>query len=179
MTQDELIEWATRIVHRADPQPHQLLEIKAESGLDDAQAAFHKVARQAHPDLHRNSLSAEQLELVTSAYAKVAGAYQDFRQLALAPRPKVIEVKGAYGTRNVPPPPPVEEPEAAPQAGGPVGQMNSKAMLHYRKAEMSLRRGELKTAVLQLKMASAADPQSKFVRIALAEVMAELAKSGG
>jgi hypothetical protein len=178
VTQQELIDWATRVVHRADPQPYQLLEIKEESGLDAAQAAFHKVARNAHPDLHRNTLSAEQLELVTSAYAKVAGAYQDFRQMALQPRQQLPEIKGAYGVRNMPPPPVVEEP-VAPQPGGPVGQMNGKAMLHYRKAESSLRRGELKAAVLQLKMAAAADPASKFVKLALAEVMAELAKSGG
>jgi hypothetical protein len=179
VTQEELIDWATRIVHRVDPAPHQLLEIKEESGLDAAQAAFHKVARNAHPDLHRNTLSVEHLELVTSAYAKVAGAYQDFRQMALQPRQQLPEIKGAYGVRNMPPPPAAEEPPPAPQPGGPTGQMNGKAMLHYRKAEMSLRRGELKAAVLQLKMAAAADPQSKFVKLALAEVMAELAKSGG
>jgi len=48
--------------------------------------------------------------------------------------------------------------------------MSSKALIYYRKAELCLRRGDLKGAVLQLKMAIASDPQSTFLRSALAEV---------
>jgi hypothetical protein len=67
----------------------------------------------------------------------------------------------------------------APPATGPVptaasAQMTSKALVYYRKAELSLRRGDLKGALLQLKMAIGADPQSPLLRQALAEVEAEL-----
>ena len=55
--------------------------------------------------------------------------------------------------------------------------MSSKALVYYRKAEMEPRRGDLKMAMLQLKLAIAADPQSALLRSALAEVQAELAKS--
>jgi hypothetical protein len=70
-------------------------------------------------------------------------------------------------------------PAAAPRAPGTgaASQMSSKALIYYRKAELSLRRGDLKGAVLQIKMAIAADPQSSFLRTALAEVEAELAKT--
>jgi hypothetical protein len=54
--------------------------------------------------------------------------------------------------------------------------MSSRALIHYRKAELCLRRGELTGAVLQLKMAIASDPQSQFLRGALSEVETALTK---
>ncbi|MBA3818379.1 MAG: hypothetical protein H0X17_05765 [Deltaproteobacteria bacterium] len=60
---------------------------------------------------------------------------------------------------------------------GSSGQMNGKALIYYRKAELALRRGDLRDAMLQLKMAIAADPQSTFLRTALSEVEAEVAKN--
>jgi hypothetical protein len=65
-------------------------------------------------------------------------------------------------------------PDAMPI--NPVQAMSSKALIYYRKAELCLRRGELTAAVLQLKMAIASDPQSPFLRTALAEVQAEVGK---
>ena len=53
-------------------------------------------------------------------------------------------------------------------------QMSSKALVYYRKAELALKRGELQVGLLQLKMAIAADPQSAFLREALARVEDEL-----
>jgi hypothetical protein len=177
--------------------PHQLLEINADAGVEVAQDAFHKIARMAHPDLHRNSLTEEELELVTTAYARIAAAYQDLRNLTLQsgrlpplrddpppPRPR--------SPSTAPPPrrphpttqrmapvgrPPTEPGDpAAPGTAGAPGAMSSKALLYYRKAELCLRRGDLKGAVLQLKMAIACDPQSAFLRTALAEVEAEVSK---
>jgi hypothetical protein len=54
--------------------------------------------------------------------------------------------------------------------------MSSKALVYYRKAELQLRRGDLRGALLQLKMAIATDPQSQFLKRALAEVEAEVGK---
>ena len=54
--------------------------------------------------------------------------------------------------------------------------MTPKALLCYRKTELCLRRGDLSGAVLQLKLAIACDPQSAFLRTALAEVEAEVRK---
>ena len=65
-------------------------------------------------------------------------------------------------------------PDAQPI--NPARAMTSKALIYYRKAELCLRRGELTGAVLQLKMAIASDPQSPFLRSALAEVQAEVTK---
>jgi hypothetical protein len=130
-------------VARQGAPPHRLLEIDAGTGAEAAQDAFHKIARMAHPDLHRHSLTAEELELVTTAYARVTAAYQELRD-ALRP--------------------------------GASGAMSPKALPYYRKAERCLRRGELGGAVLQLKLAIASDPQSAFLRSALAEVEAEVGK---
>ena len=136
--------------------------------MEDAQNAFHKIARMAHPDLHRTTLSPEDLETVTTAYARAAAAYQEFRtQTTRTTRMRTIDMP----SRN-----------ATPQAGVPVtnpsaSQMSSKALVYYRKAELSLRRGDLRGAMLHIKMAIAADPQSSFLRSALAEVEAEVSKT--
>ncbi|HSK02786.1 MAG TPA: hypothetical protein VK932_16155, partial [Kofleriaceae bacterium] len=79
----DVLLWAQRIVARRGTPPHQLLEIDAGAGLEVAQDAFHKIARIAHPDLHRNSLTEDELELVTTAYARVAAAYQDLRNVTM------------------------------------------------------------------------------------------------
>ncbi len=71
--------------------------------------------------------------------------------------------------------------QTTPATGDPTApradaQMNGKALIYYRKAELSLNRGDLKTGLLNLKMAIAADPQSAFLRSALTKVEQELKK---
>ncbi|CAN5572721.1 hypothetical protein BH11MYX1_BH11MYX1_20070 [soil metagenome] len=161
--------WAQRINGNKKLPPHQLLQIPAGATLDTAQAAFHKIAKMAHPDLHRNGLTEEELELVTSAYATVANAYQSFRNQAMATaRNKPLE-PGA--------PPPATPSGAAPALTGPQSAMSSRALVYYRKAELCLKRGDMRAAMLQLKMAIAADPGSTFLRAALIEVETEVRKS--
>jgi len=175
----DVLLWANRIVRKGSTAPNQLLEIRDGAGLDEAQAAFHKVARMAHPDLHRVSLSAEELEMVTTAYARVAGAYQELRMMRMQttrlPRTSVKPPANA----------PVNKmPDLSPSEQKPIGpagvaaQMAPKALIYYRKAENALRRGDLTGAVLQLKMAIAADPLSTLLRRALIEVESEMAKGG-
>lgn len=197
----EVLLWAQRVVARGKDTPaHTLLEIASEASVEDAQEAFHKIARTGHPDLHRASLTPEELELVTTAYARVAAAYQAFRS-------KAAQTTRMRALKDDPPPPrktPSSDKMAAlrPQGKTPEGTppisrspsgtsegtprspttpgigapMNSKALIYYRKAEMCLRQGDLKTAVLNMKMAIAGDPQSTFLRTALAEIESELAK---
>ncbi len=168
-----LMMWAQRICSNRHAPAHQLLEIKKDASLEDAQAAFHKIARIAHPDLHRNTLSPEELEMLTTAYAAVANAYQTFRSQAMGTQP-IKPIKPAEQTARVPVTPSGAAPAAAP---GAAQQMNSKAVVYYRKAELALKRGDLRGATLQLKLAIAADPQSGFLRTALAEVETEMHKS--
>ena len=169
----DVLLWAQRIVARKGAEPHQLLEINADARLEVAQEAFHKIARVAHPDLHRNSLTEQELELVATAYARVAAAYQDLRN-------QTMQTGRLPPLREDPPPPRPRPPAAGSTAQRlppePPGAMSSKALLYYRKAELCLRRGDLKGAVLQLKMAIACDPQSALLRTALAEVEAEVGK---
>jgi hypothetical protein len=172
----DVLLWAQRVVGRKAGSPHQILEIAPGSGADTAQAAFHKIARMAHPDLHRTVLTADELELVTTAYARAAAAYQELRaqrnptmrmqKLREGSDPTMLPPLGQPGALVVPPDP----------MGNPAGAMSSKALIYYRKAELCLRRGDLGGAVLQLKMAIASDPQSKFLRSALTEVQAEVGK---
>jgi hypothetical protein len=199
----DVLLWAQRIVAKKSAPPHQLLEISAEARIEVAQDAFHKIARIAHPDLHRSSLTEEELELVSTAYARVATAYQDLRKQTMQtgplpplladpppPRPRSTSTgplppraQGPQGTPRAQPP--GARPPGSPLAAGSspdvlrpgvLGAMSAKALLYYRKAEICLRRGDLKQAVLQLKMAIACDPQSAFLRTALAQVEAEVGK---
>ena len=55
-------------------------------------------------------------------------------------------------------------------------QMSPKALVYYRKAELALRRGDITSAMMQIKMSIAADPNSKFLRAALQEIQSELGK---
>jgi len=157
--------WAQRIAAKRGAPAHELLEIRATATMDEAQKAFHKIARVAHPDLHRAGLSEDELELLTAAYALVAGAYQTFRS---QPAPAVPAARA-------PAPVPVTRSGPAP-ATNASQSMSSKALLYYRKAELALKRGDLKSAVLQIKLAIAADPQSAFLRAALTEIESELAR---
>lgn len=169
--------WAQRVLARKGAPAHQLLEIPATASLEAAQDAFHEIARMAHPDLHRRVLTRDELELVELAYARVAGAYQDFR----AQRMQAMRAASAESAA----PPGRTRPEtanlsaaapAATSSSSSAGRMNSKATLYYRKAELCLRRGDLTGALLQLKLAIAGDPQSTFLRTALAELEAELSR---
>lgn len=197
----EVLLWAQRVMNRTDALPHQLLEIDANATPEQVQEAFHNLARTSHPDLHRTVLNAEELDMLTSAYSRVAGAYQDMRMQRRTPttlspatpaRPTTGAMKPITQTGSMKPitqtgsmkpimrpKSPTGCPPLSTTAETPVKaseQMNSKALVCYRKAELELRRGELKMALLQLKLAIAADPQSAFLRSALAEVQAELAK---
>jgi hypothetical protein len=180
--------WAQRVIARKGQAAHVLLDLPADATADDAQAAFHKVARTSHPDLHRHGLTPEEIEILTSAYATVAGAYQELRTRTM-PTTNLKKIVRPEATPNaapapraaastIPPsgsPPPAASPAAS--SGKPEGSMSPKALTYYRKAEIALRRGDLKGAILQLKLACATDPTSTFLRTALAEVETEVRKS--
>lgn len=192
----EVLLWAQRVMARKGGPAHLLLEVRESCTPEQAQEAFHKVARNCHPDLHRHGLTPEEIEMVTSAYAAVAGAYMTLRsqtmptqrmkplskeEVAAAAPSRATPIPGPSGrtpVAGVPTSPPAEptgmlsgeSPQNAAQ------QMSSKAVNYFRKAESALKRGDLKSAVLQIKLAIAADPSSTFLRNALAEIDAELRK---
>lgn len=227
----DVLLWAHRVIARKGQPAHVLLELPADASADDAQAAFHKVARTSHPDLHRQGMTPEDIETVTSAYAAVAGAYQELRTRMMpttsmkkltrpgeapsatppggtsvprpasattppggTPRPASATTPPggtptARPTQATPPggsavprsgsttPPPIGGASIGAVSGKPEGAMSSKAIVYYRKAEIALRRGDLKGAILQLKLACATDPASTFLRSALAEVETEVRKT--
>jgi hypothetical protein len=200
----EVLLWAQRVLARKGGPAHILMELKETATPDDAQEAFHKIARFAHPDLHRHGLNADELELVTSAYAAVAGAYMELRSRAKLTR---SPAKPAARTDDTPAAPAAAAPARTPPGGSPAAppppasssdgdagagiaelienlspanaaqHMAAKAIPYARKAEAALKRGDLKSALLQLKLAVSADGASAFLRSALAEVDAELRKT--
>jgi hypothetical protein len=180
-TSASIMMWAQRICAKRGQPAHVLLEVKKDATIEEATHAFHKIARIAHPDLHRNVLTPDELEMLTAAYAIVAGAYQTFRsQVMSTTQMKPIRDAGsgptAAATEKLAVPSHVT-PRGSPP-GNAATAMSSKALVYYRKAEAALKRGDLKSAILQIKLAIATDPQSAFLRTALAEVEAEVAKGG-
>jgi hypothetical protein len=164
----DVLLWAQRVVAMKQATPHQLLDVPKTATVDDAQVAFHKIAKMAHPDLHRHGLTPDELELVTTAYAIVAGAYQSFRGQQMA----TTRMRTAKPDAPIP-----ATPSGAAPTGNTAHQMSSRALVYYRKAELALKRGDLAGAMLQLKMAIAADPASTFLRTALHEVESEVRKT--
>jgi hypothetical protein len=194
-TRIDVLLWAQRVIARKGSAPHVLLEIHEDSTADQVQRAFHKIARTSHPDLHRHGLTPDELEQVTSAYAAVAGAYQQMRSQTmgtvrmkplkaedLVAEPKPVTPAGGVRTASATPPggartvqAPASVPDSGPSSAVNAAQaMSSQALLYYRKAETCLKRGDLKGAILQLKLACATDPTSVFLRTALAEVETEV-----
>lgn len=79
---------------------------------------------------------------------------------ALVPTPTIHGSAGA------------DTPAAAVETD-PSRAMNARAFAHYRRAESALRTGDRVTALLQIRMAIAADPRSPLLRAALAELQAK------
>ncbi len=179
MSNASLMMWAQRVVSKRTAPAHEILDIQPDASIEEAQVAFHKLARVAHPDLHRNALSADELELVSSAYAIAAGAYQTFRTQAQSTQ-RIKPLKPDEVARPTPVPTEAKPPPVTPSGPAPsvnaAANMNSKAVTYFRKAELALKRGDLKSAMLQVKLAIAADPASGFLRSALAEIELELKK---
>lgn len=166
MSRIEALIWAKRINAIAKTaSPHQLLDIPAGANAEAVQEGFHKIAQLAHPDLHRGGLNPEELETLTTAYAAVANAYQAIR--SSSGRAAIRDQTAS----SVP-----ATPSGAAPLANAANAMSSRAVLYYRKAELALKRGDLKGALMQLKMAVASDPRSVFLRTALAEVEMEMRK---
>ena len=185
----DVLLWAQRIAMRRKHKAFELLDLGPSFTLDQAQEAFHRIARMAHPDLHRTTLQPDELETVTRAYAQVAAAYQTIRTQLLKHPPPPQRKPGDPPTLVhdfhdepptpppvVPPPPPLSDTRPPPAITPALTQMSPKALVYYRKAELALRRGDMQNAMMQIKLAIAMDPNSKFLRAALHEIQSEVGK---
>jgi DnaJ domain len=210
----EVLIWARRWARRPDAAEHELLEVSAVATMETVRSAYHKLARFAHPDLHRATVTGSDLEEITETFARVSNAYsvlsarlrQQAQKKAASPPVDAAADLGSRGAAagpaasrpgrappsagtekvasftaptsrmtSAPPPAPGAVARPASTLGpssstGPATGLSSKAMLHYRRAELCLRRGELVEARLHLKLALATDPQSAFLRKALEEL---------
>ncbi len=254
-----VLAWARRWARRPGAADHELLDVGSTASAESVRAAYHKLARFAHPDLHRATVSSQELDEITDTFARVSNAYSVMMaRLRKAAEKEAKDLKDATesggagasmstppvsGRNNRPssPPPaaPVAPPGAAParsgspstppgaaparsgspstpvqavgssrmpvvqfssgrSAGvlgsttapatsaptppapaptassaasdGPATSLSSKAMMHYRRAELCLRRGEIVEAKLHLKLAMVTDPQSTFLRKAFEDL---------
>jgi DnaJ-class molecular chaperone len=153
----------------------ELLDIDGDAGDRAIQESFHRLAGRIHPDRYRQTLSARDLERLTTVYARIAHAYTELRDPARRKR-YVADLAGGSGGR----PAATGAAPAAPAAGGDteaaLAMLNPKAQRLYRRAEASLRSGDVASAVLNLRMALAIDRGSALLREALADAEARQKK---
>ncbi|MBK9036380.1 MAG: hypothetical protein IPL61_34885 [Myxococcales bacterium] len=179
-TPHQVLAWLDQVEPRADGLSHfEWLELAPTAGSSAIQGAYHAVARTRHPDLFRKSLSARDFDRLTRMYARVTGAYAELRKPEAAATYLRVrrassqpgEAAAIPGGATPPPPAPPPPPPPAPAAPvDPTRSMNARALVLYRRAEGALRTGDRTTAVLNIKMAIAADPSSQLLRGALAEL---------
>ncbi len=154
----------------------ELLDIDGDAGDRAIQESFHRLAGRIHPDRYRQVLSASDLERLTTVYARIAHAYTELRDPARRKR-YVADLAGGSGGK---PAAAGGVPAAAPAAGGDtdaaLALLNPKAQRLYRRAEASLRSGDVASAVLNLRMALAIDRGSALLREALADAEARQKK---
>ena len=116
-------------------------------------------------------------------YARVTGAYAELRTADSAtaylrrhapavtsPASPASPAPPASPTSPASPAPAAAPSASAPAAVDPARAMNARALALYRRAEGALRTGDRASAILNIKMAIAADPSSQLLRGALAEL---------
>ncbi len=168
----EVLRWLDQVEPRADDRSHfEWLELGPTASSAAIQGAFHAIARTRHPDLFRTALTGGDYDRLVRMYARVAAAYAVLRTPEgaanyLRQRRDSGVPFPAPGAAEPPPPPP--PPPAA--AIDPARAMNPRALGLYRRAERALAIGDRTTAVLNIKLAIAADPASALLRAALAEL---------
>lgn len=176
MISPDLLAWIARLeALPRDASHYEVLGLRMQCATELVVDAFRAVAAWTHPDLHRADLSAAETERLLRAYSRVTAAYAALRDPELrrrydrgrASRPPTTPPASTPGTRPNSTSPP-------PGAGGPSRPIAPRAVTYYRKAQAALANGDLGGAVLNLKMAVAADPASPVLRMALAQVEAEL-----
>lgn len=197
---NQLLAWLDEVEPIADRRgKFDWLEIPPIASSMAIQEAYHQIARSRHPDLFRARVDHRTLDRLVRMYARVTAAYAELkdpdkcaaylRELRGprpvtappispdAPPPRAKRPSPSVPSVTTPPPPPpvapppVAAPPAPPRDLEPSHSMNARALSHYRRAEGFLKTGDRGSAMLQLKMAIAADPKSSFLRAALVELM--------
>lgn len=164
----ELEQWLQTVEPSAEQRTlFDWLEIPPTASATAIQDAYHRIARTRHPDLFRQRVSPEVLDRLVRMYARVTAAYAELRvPERCAGYLRELRGRPAAGPTAA----------AAPSADvDPVRAMNPRALQLYRRAEGALRIGDRTAATLHVKMAIAADPNSSFLRAALAELMGKKA----
>lgn len=167
----EVLAWLDQVEPRVDGRSHfEWLELAPTASSRAIQGAFHAIARSRHPDLFRAVLSGDDYDRLVRMYARVSAAYAALRTPAGAA--DYLRQRRDSGADDAPAPAapaPAPPPPAAP-AIDPARAMNPRALGLYRRAERALAAGDRTTALLNIKLAIAADPSSALLRAALTEL---------
>ena len=177
-----LLAWLRRTAPRFDVMgPFELLELSPTDDEARIQDAYHAIATTRHPDRFRGKLAPADAELLMTVFGRISGAYALLRDPAQ--RQKLVPRRsGALAAqRPTPPAGTTTSPagaSATPSTGTPVAPrpIGPKAKSYVRRAEAALDAGDAASALLNLRMAVAAEPGSRELRQLLADTEANLKK---
>ena len=154
----QLLAYLDRVEPAVERLTHfELLDIDSDADDNAIREAFHQMASRLHPDLYRKLIDTRDHERLNIVYGRIAQAYMVLRD------PQEREKYARTLAR--------EQPAAAAGEGdlvSAVALLSPKAQRHYRRAEASLRMGNVAAAILSLRMALATDPKSSLLKEALA-----------
>jgi curved DNA-binding protein CbpA len=192
----QLIAWLDATEPKVDTlTPFELLEIPPTASGQHIQRAFHAIAATRHPDVWRNHLDAAERERLIHVYGRVTAAYATLRNEEQRARvlrevrerrptqPPIATAATERGDLELPrrharttmPTEPPAMPTAAPVAGTNA-TLGARALGFYRRAEAAMRVGDLAGALLNLRMALAAEPSSQLLKDAIADTQRKLKK---
>ena len=137
----------------------ELLDVAPNAAHDDIQRAYHQVAARMHPDRHRSELSPEQYERLNIVYGRITEAYRLLRNAD--ERTKYTRELAATAQG---------QPEQVGDEASALKLLSPKAQRLYRRAKAALRTGDTTSAMLNLKMALRANPNSALLKGALADI---------
>lgn len=141
---------------------YRLLNIKPTASIPEIKKAYYKIASKLHPDLYGKQLDADFKMRLTAVYSRVAEAY---KVLSDARRRKLYDEQLAKGEVRL-----TLDAEAKPKLDRPEDKIaNPNAKKFYLLGMKSIRSGDAKSGILNLKFALSAEPTSEVIKEALAK----------
>src|SRR5262249_55073450 len=137
------------------PTYYDLLKIKASASADEIRNAFHRLAREAHPD-NFVTASADELQKMAENYRKVTEAYRVLRDPNTR-RAYDDTFKSGAGTGSV------STHGQSLSTGLRRSSIARLAIPYYTQAQQAIKAGNWKQALLHLQLASRHDPKNEDI----------------
>jgi len=160
---EQFVERAYAALEQTDY--YRVLGMSSASSEGDIRDAYYKLAARLHPDVHGEDLEPEFRRRLTSVFSRVVEAY---RALSDPARRSEYDQTLARGGMRMTTGVKVKQPR------GEEGPVDEHARRFYLLARQALDGGDARSAVMNLRIALSAEPDSPILRAALARAEAML-----